>query len=332
MIKKFVFAAMISLFIILPFISAAFDTPIKIKSLADHKASIFIYKSGNLDILESYHLNTQRGEISITYSSPESRIDVRVKITKDSQKVFNEFFEGYEAGKPINIKIDYSGVDRNYAESAAKETLNKTETIEENKTETTEENATATPAPITESPANATENNSAPITGAAIDNAKNSFSNVIYFIIGGILIAALIVLFIVRASMRSSNKANSSIPASAEPSQPRKPASPIKQNYTKQSSSFKPSSYSSALRQSQQPQRQFSNWQSQQQPQNRVPSIISGNNEDIEIDDEYIRQLESKIKEAERELNFIKNVEKIKAAEKRLEEDRRELERLKGGE
>ena len=44
-----------------------------------------------------------------------------------------------------------------------------------------------------------------------------------------------------------------------------------------------------------------------------------------------VAELENKIKEAERQLNLLKNREKIRIAEKRLEEDRKELDRLRKG-
>ena len=120
--NKFIFLGIIFSLLIFPLVIAAFDTPIKIKTLADHKVSIFIYESGKPMILESRHIMSDRGEVSIIYSSPVSEIDVRVKVTKDGNNVFNELFEGYDAGKPINIKIDYDGVDRNYIESVANAT------------------------------------------------------------------------------------------------------------------------------------------------------------------------------------------------------------------
>ena len=45
-----------------------------------------------------------------------------------------------------------------------------------------------------------------------------------------------------------------------------------------------------------------------------------------------ITRLEKKLEEAQREIRMLKNQERIKATEMRLEEDRKELEKLRKGE
>ncbi len=53
---------------------------------------------------------------------------------------------------------------------------------------------------------------------------------------------------------------------------------------------------------------------------------------DLISKDREIRKLEGKVREMEKEINIVKNREKIRAVERKLEEDRRELERLRRGE
>ncbi len=304
--NKFIFFGIIALLFIFPLVTAAFDTPIKIKTLADHKVSIFIYESGKLSILESKHINSGIGDVSFVYSSPVSRIDIRVKvIDSEGKNVFNEFFEGYDAGKQVNIRVDYDGVSGEYVEAAVNNTVIANNSVENTSVE--EVNADEVNIAVVENK----DVNDTTITGAVISsNTKSGVSNVIYVIVGIFVIALLIILFVVRKSFNSSgqnvlnssgqNVLNNSGSIKVDSNKP----STFKQN--NYMSSFKPASSN-----------------------NLNKSISSNINNTIEAEENYIRELEAKIKDAEKELSFIKNRERIKLAEKRLDEDRKELERLK---
>ena len=261
MVKK----TIISLFLLALLVSfvSAVDTEIKIKTLADHKVSIFIYPDSSAASVNSFHaIADEKGEALFIHSSNDPKIDVLVKITKEGEKVFLERFEGYQAGKPISIRVDYDEVSGDYTPQAAVpvvETANKT--IE---------------------PANAVTAETQPsnqLTGEVVAvNATESSSKAFYFVVViGILAAIVVVLLVIKRFMPFSQFGSTfKIKSSSSPA------------YTSSSS------YNSG-------------------------------------EERRIKEIERKISDAQKELNMVRGQEKIKAAEKRLEQDRRELEKLKFG-
>lgn len=119
MIKKgFINVLFVSVLILLvpSVLVSATDTQINIKTLPNHKASIFVYPSGELTFEKSYHLTSDTfGNLKITHSSDSSEIDILVKITKDGEKVLSEKFDSYDVNLPIGIRIDYNEINGNYA-------------------------------------------------------------------------------------------------------------------------------------------------------------------------------------------------------------------------
>lgn len=114
MVNKTILMIFIALLLVLPFASAV-STEIKIKTLPDHKVTIIIYPAESLSSLESFYVNSDgNGDAGVTHSSDNAQIDVLVKVTKDGTKVFLEKFKDYQAGKPINIKLDFTVIDGNY--------------------------------------------------------------------------------------------------------------------------------------------------------------------------------------------------------------------------
>ena len=259
MVKK-TFISLLLLALLISFVSAV-DTEIKIKTLADHKVSIFVYPDDSATSINSFHITADSvGSVSVTHSSGHAKIDLLVKVTKDGNKVFLERFEDYIAGNPISIRVDYEEVSGTYdPQAAAKAAAAQNTTVEENVTVAQEKEP------------------SSQITGEVVAASPESSSTAFYFVVViGILAAIVIVLFVIKRFM---------------------PFSQFKFGHS--SPSVRPSS-----------------------------SPYTAN---LAAEERRIKEVERKIVDAQKELNVLKGQERIKAAEKRLEMDRRELEKLKFG-
>ena len=282
MMRKIVLGILF-LMLVFPLASAA-DTAIKVKTLPNHKVSIFIYSSGSLSIDSSflYKVSDSNGLVSIVYSAPKTKIDVRVKVeTQDGTKLFNELFEEYTSGKSIYIRLDDDEINGEYVEPAAV-----SENVTENETQIEENTSEIIPA------SNET------VTGAVISEEGNEiFSKTAYIVVIAVVIALVIVLFVFRKKIFTRD-------ASSMGSKP---------NF---SPPAKPSSSEGIL-----PNR-FLRMNTKNDETRNINAAVSGS----EIED-----IERKLKDAQKELHLIKNQEKIKFAEKKIEEDRRDLERLKRG-
>ena len=282
MMRKIVLGILF-LMLVFPLASAA-DTAIKVKTLPNHKVSIFIYSSGSLSIDNSflYKVSDSNGLVSIVYSAPKTKIDVRVKVeTQDGTKLFNELFEEYTSGKPIYIRLDDDEINGEYVEPVAV-----SENVTENETQT-EENISETTLASNET-----------VTGAVISEEGNEiFSKTAYIVVMAVVIALVIVLLVFRKKIFTRD-------ASSMGSKP---------NF---SPPAKPSSSEGIL-----PNR-FLRMNTKNDETRNINAAVSGS----EIED-----IERKLKDAQKELHLIKNQEKIKFAERKIEEDRRDLERLKRG-
>jgi len=282
MMRKIVLGILF-LMLVFPLASAA-DTAIKVKTLPNHKVSIFIYSSGSLSIDNSflYKVSDSNGIVSIVYSAPKTKIDVRVKVeTQDGTKLFNELFEEYTSGKPIYIRLDDDEINGEYVEPAAV-----SENVTENETQIEENTSEIIPA------SNET------VTGAVISEEGNEiFSKTAYIVVIAVVIALVIVLFVFRKKIFTRDAG--SIGSKPNFSPPAKPSS------------------SKGI-----PPNRFLRINMKNDETRNINAAVSGS----EIED-----IERKLKDAQKELHLIKNQEKIKFAEKKIEEDRRDLERLKRG-
>ena len=282
MMRKIVLGILF-LMLVFPLASAA-DTAIKVKTLPNHKVSIFIYSSGSLSIDSSflYKVSDSNGLVSIVYSAPKTKIDVRVKVeTQDGTKVFNELFEEYTSGKSIYIRLDDDEINGEYVEPAAV-----SENVTENETQIEENTSEIIPA------SNET------VTGAVISEEGNEiFSKTAYIVVIAVVIALVIVLFVFRKKIFTRDAG--SIGSKPNFSPPAKPSS---------SEGILPN--------------RFLRINMKNDETRNINAAVSGS----EIED-----IERKLKDAQKELHLIKNQEKIKFAEKKIEEDRRDLERLKRG-
>lgn len=263
MVKKTLIFALATLFLIS--LVMATDTTITIKTLPDHKVSIFVYGAGELALTDSKHgTSDSQGMFSYVHSSDKSRIDVLVKITKDAQTVFKEKFEDYEAGKPISIRMDNEEITGEYnpAAKGPENVTNETAIQTSPEVEITEVKTEE-------------ESNSEGVTGSTISGiAGLKISTIVYYILG-VFFVLVVIFFIMKRSWKyRSTKSYGNI----GPSVP--------------------------------------------------PSTLSASSTS---DEDNLASLERKIAEAQSELNLMRNQEKIKVAEARLEADKRELERLRQG-
>ena len=304
MVKKLVF--LLVLLMILP-LANALDTPINVKTLSEHKVIISVLDSEDSHLLESFiKTSDSNGDISVAYSSSGAgEIDVAITVSKDGQEVLYERFEGYPIGKLISVRIDYDDVNRDYdpnPQSEKDSTVN--DSINESRVDgeliNTSEEVTADE--VNE------DMNGAPITGDVVSNSKSSASRIIYFSIAGLLIVLTVMFFIVRKNSlknkfaiiqpKTLSKSNIKLAGNNISINPR-PSSLSEGNV-----SIRPSSLDKS---------------------NIVDAVSGGPSRDDEI-----QMLEIKIKDFQKEINQLKNEEKIREAEKKLEADKRELDRLKG--
>jgi len=292
MVKKII----LSLFILVLTIQLAYavDTQIKIKTLPDHKVSIFILKPNEVfSSLESFHRDSDiTGEVSIIYSSNGvDELDVLVNIKKNNIKVLSERFKDYKAGEQIYIRIDNEEINGHYkADSGVKESSpsQNISSIETNKSNNSivqiegvnkegEENVSST---------GESSKTKKTISGKAIFRDKEGFfSSNIYYIIGGVILVLLIIFFVVR-------KYRSSSLLGEGPS-------------THGSFGF-------------------------HGPSGSHFSGGSGGRTQI-INQREVKRLERELESAQREIRTLRNREKISVVEEKLKQDKLELERLKRG-
>lgn len=278
-----VFVSFLFLFVFMSIVSAI-DTPITVRTVYEHRVSVFVLASGEVfRSLGSFHQDTNStGGVYVVYSGEEEKFDVRVQVKKDGQTVMNEKFGPYVAGKPIHIQM-YAG---NYSSDYTPDEVESALPVA-NVTNVSVLNTSASAINITPtSSENASANSSkfslnftkmrGELTGLSVfDKGTKAFKYTWYSLALVIVVIALFFLFKYYG-----------------------PA--IKDKIADMRSS------GSSLKGSQ---------------------SFGGSN----ILDKKLMLAEQKLRVAQAEVNRLKNYDKIKEAERRLAEDRRELERLRKG-
>lgn len=188
-----------ALVFILPLVSAI-DTQINVKTLANHKVSIFVIApEETYRLLESFHILANGTDIvSAIYKGEEDTIKVNVKITKDGKTViFEKFDDEFRAGENLYLKVIPGDISTNYLED---EKANETKEAGNNETlNTTEQNISTTLA-TEEKTINSSSSKKFGISGSAILGEIKKYTKV-YYIIGIILIVTVIVFFIWRSGV-----------------------------------------------------------------------------------------------------------------------------------
>ncbi len=282
-ICNFSIISIIILLMFVSFVSAA--TEIKVKTLPNHKVSIFVLDADQTFLsLDSFHKESDSsGLASAAYTGQKNKIDVLVKVSKDGKKVLSERFEDYKTGEPIFIRMDNEEINGKYVEKKVI-VENGTEVENDTKKDGEETTAVEEPTPSEESSTEEEPVVNQPATGGVIanDNSDGFFSWTFYLIVGGFLIAILVVLLIWKFSTHSSW-----MPIPMHP-QITGPQGALKKSQDK-------------------------------------GDVVGSSSRDV-------LKLEKKLEEAQREIRILKNKEKIRDAERRLEDDRQELEKLRKGE
>ncbi len=104
--KKLEFFAFL-LLLLIPLISSA-DTQVTIKTVPNHNVDIsFLRHNQGYSLIESFHKNSGTGgNVSVTFSTTESKFDARVWIKKDNVVVvYEKFEEGYIPGSPLEFEV-----------------------------------------------------------------------------------------------------------------------------------------------------------------------------------------------------------------------------------
>lgn len=300
MTKKMVWGVMLAFIciILLGIVSAA-DTSIKIKTLSEHKVSVFVYETGKVSYEQSYHLNSDiKGEVSLTHSSSSGVIDVMVKVTKDGQKVFLKRFDGYDAGKPISIRLDYTEENGFYNPDANKNETPANNTplqgaganASGNEGVVSENNSATEAAQESISDINLSAESEQPVTGN-VAGEGSKLSSIIYYVIGIFAVLLFVLLGIKMFKRRAIKKDDF--------------------DYSDKNTRFNIDDGRSMR--------------------------ISGGLKKVQpnygdSDDGELKKVESEIKRLQEEVELIKNKEaRIKMAEAKLEADKRELEKLRKG-
>ena len=104
--KKLELLVLLFVFLI-PFISAA-DSHVTIKTVPNHNVDISFLRHGQgYSLIESFHKTSgANGNVSVTFSTSESKFDVRVWVKKDNEQIsYEKFEEGYVPGSPLEFEV-----------------------------------------------------------------------------------------------------------------------------------------------------------------------------------------------------------------------------------
>src|SRR3989344_2152234 len=270
---------------------SAVDTEIKVKTLPDHKVFIFVYPAGELQMIDSFYA-TSDSNGEVSFVNSVTKSKIDV-LVKVTKDGQKIFLEKFE---------DYETGEPIYIR-IDNEKIDGTYTPNEdakaeNTTNTTSVEENNTDAPIQTNNTETIEEKTEPISGAVVSEGKNkgTSSTIIYGVIIGLLVVAIAIFALnkVRSSQTIKRKDGVDFPAKSTimPTNPSYPSSS----------------------------------QSQSSSYTQTPDSFSGDSQEAEM-----QRVEYKIREAQQELARMKNQERIKAAEAKLEVDRRELEKLRKG-
>ena len=265
MVNKILLLSVLALVLIVPFALAT--TEINVKTLPEHKVSIFVLEPAEVyTLLESYHVvSDSSGIVTVSYSENINKVNIKVKVTKDGQEVLLHDFEDMDTGGSLYLQVIPGSVLENYREVEEKEAQDAAAQAE----------AAAAEAAILENQAEQTDEapagGDAGVTGFAVSDVVPKFSNMTYFIVGGIILALVVVVFVLKSGALSS--------------------------IVKKDPAF---------------------------------DYKKVNPERGEMDKE-LENAERRIREAETEIAKLRNKDKIALAEKKLEADRADLDKLRSG-
>src|SRR3989344_8395356 len=130
MVKKII-VGLVFLLLAINFVVA--ETVINVRTLPEHKVSIFIRAPDELPLVDSKHLNSgPTGEVSYSFTGSLNEIEISIKITKDAETIMLEELGTFATGSPLYLQVKPGEVLKDYK---AAETPPEPETNETNITE-----------------------------------------------------------------------------------------------------------------------------------------------------------------------------------------------------
>ncbi len=195
MIKKEILAFTLAFLFLFPIVSAI-DTRITVIADPNHDAVLNVFKSGQTNYpLKVFSKNTfAEGNFTVIYSGEELEIDVEIIIKKDGVKISSQKYSYNLAGKDLVIDL-ISELNKKKEQEAKEKALQEKLEAERKAAEEVAKEAERLNASLSQNATQNTTSNSP--TGFKISNIKDSIVNNVWYIIGLILVIALIV-FIVR--------------------------------------------------------------------------------------------------------------------------------------
>jgi len=185
--KKSLIIMFVFLLVLTPVV---FAFEINIKTLPNHRVSLFVRNAGQLTTLESFHKDTGTGELSISSSVSSSEVDLLVQLKQDGVRLINHKFEAVSTSEPIDLYLMLNDIKIGFDEPVVEEPL--PEPVEEVVEEVVE-------ALVEEVVEEATQESVDEDGGENWEAIKNFFkSKTFYYILGGIgVVLLLFVIFFV---------------------------------------------------------------------------------------------------------------------------------------
>lgn len=201
MIKRGFFLGLIFLLVSTSLLSAA-STNISLETLPSHDISISVLKTGGeYDLIKNFQgVSNADGKFSVIFSSDNfSSIDLKVYAKKNGQLVIMKKFGPFSILNPISLELYPEGYVKPIPVVQITNTTNTTaNTTAENQTQTLNETVDLK---ITQ------EGDAKPsLTGLATSDDSTSSGKTIYYILGGIILLALIVIGRFLISKKSPHK------------------------------------------------------------------------------------------------------------------------------
>lgn len=196
--KEILIFAFLLAMLILPFASAL-DTEINVRTISQHKTHILVLAdSDTYGLLQDFHLNSDDfGNVQVVYSGEESSVNINVQIDEGYEKLMLEKFQSVPTGSPVYLQVipgsvsdNYLALDKETEEARAKQEAEALAT----ETATVQTEETPIEESVDEQPVE--ESKSGGITASAISDFASSVPSMVYYIVGGLIIALAFVLFI----------------------------------------------------------------------------------------------------------------------------------------
>ena len=197
--KKEVLVFAVLVLVLIPVVFASVD--IQIKTLPDHRISVIIRESGNLASLDSFHIETEDGDVEISSDVSKTEVDLIITLKKGIKEILRKDFLEVPTKNVILINFDPKGDE----DIGIVETFEKVEEVIE-------------PIIVKEigEVVESGEEVVVGITGKAVGNAKGVLSSkTTYYVIAGIVVV-LILAFVINTKRKNMGSGNFKIIKSSD--------------------------------------------------------------------------------------------------------------------